>query len=199
MDFAAVNPVQYADLMKRVMAVAEEDAGVTLVSFSRSRPIHRSQSSPSSAAAAAAKPPTPTTPRPRRPRNTRRSLSRLLSRCTESGEEEEEDQPDGPSRSPAVQQKQCTGLGSDPQQRLANGSTSGAAETADLSQRDAKIQLVGFRRSHSFCGDAKRSTKRISWRSSSSCRSYDCQGQRDSVLGPPSKPMDNPGPMSAPR
>ncbi|XP_066987803.1 FYVE, RhoGEF and PH domain-containing protein 4-like isoform X4 [Macrobrachium rosenbergii] len=166
----------------RVMAVAEEDAGVTLVSFSRSRPLHRSQPSPS---AAAAKPPTPTTPRPRRPRNTRRSLSRLLSRCTESGEEEEEDQPEGPSSPAHHQQKQSIGLGSDPQQRLANGTTAaGAAGTADLSQHDAKIQLVGFRRSHSFCGDAKRSNRRISWRSSSSCRSYDCQGQRDSVLGP---------------
>ncbi|XP_068217439.1 FYVE, RhoGEF and PH domain-containing protein 2-like isoform X3 [Palaemon carinicauda] len=162
------------------MAVAEEDVGVTLVSFSRSRPTHRSHS-------CASKPPTPTTPRPLRPRSTRRSLSRLLSRCTESGEEEEEEEE---VRHQEASPTQCqyrqkhAGLGSNPSQSLANGT---AAPSGGLSPHDAKINQIGFRRSHSFCGDAKRSnsSRRISWRSSSSSRSYDCQGKRDSVLGPP--------------
>ncbi|KAK7081048.1 FYVE, RhoGEF and PH domain-containing protein 3 [Halocaridina rubra] len=170
----ALGALSEIDPIKLVMSVAEEDAGVTLVSFSRSRPTQKTLTS--------SKP--PTTPshssRPQRPRSTRRSLSRLLSRCTDSAEEEEEDHHQQrvkpiDKRRQKENQPVSRNLGEKPPDT-----------SSDLSQYDAKIKLVGFKRSHSFCSEPKRNNnnRRISWRSSSSSRSYDCQSERVSNLGP---------------
>ncbi|XP_045118283.1 FYVE, RhoGEF and PH domain-containing protein 4-like isoform X3 [Portunus trituberculatus] len=143
------------------MAVAGEDAGITLVSFRCSRaahPQHPRTRDP------APKPPRPPSSETRRSRSSggRRSLSRLLGRCAES--EEEEEQQTAQHQEQQEQQKQR-------RQQLASHRLSGVpAELPDSPELSVdKIKLVGFKRSHSFCVQPKKS-KNVSSRSSSNTR-----------------------------
>ena len=136
-----------------VMAVAGQDAGVTLVSFRCSRASQPRTRDPPPKPPKPPRPPSSDTRRSR-PSSGRRSLSRLLGRCAESEEEEEQQ---------AAQQQQ--------QQQTVNHRLSGVpAELPDSPELSVdKIKLVGFKRSHSFCVQPKKS-KNISCRSSSSSR-----------------------------
>ncbi|XP_042239198.1 FYVE, RhoGEF and PH domain-containing protein 4-like isoform X3 [Homarus americanus] len=150
--------------MHRVMAVAEEDAGVTLVSFSNNTAARRVLNT-------AAKPPG----HRNRPHTGRRSLSRLLGRCAVNQEEDEQQVAQRQQR----QQRHSVEEVNHPQ-------LSGIpADLPDSPQHDTdKIKLVGFKRSHSFCLQPKKSNKNYGCRSSSSTRaeregsrqcSYECQ------------------------
>ncbi|XP_050693342.1 FYVE, RhoGEF and PH domain-containing protein 4-like isoform X3 [Eriocheir sinensis] len=146
------------------MAVAGQDAGVTLVSFRRSRaaqpqprPRDLPPKSPKSPSAAS---------RPSRPGSGRRSLSRLLGRCAESEEEEEQQAPQ--QQQEQQEQQQQAGV-----HRLAQVDA-GLPDSPRLSVD--KIKLVGFKRSHSFCVQPKKS-KNASSRSSSSSRAGRQEGQ----------------------
>ncbi|XP_069190709.1 FYVE, RhoGEF and PH domain-containing protein 2 isoform X3 [Procambarus clarkii] len=141
------------------MAVAVEDAGVKLVSFSRSRPAHRPHDPPP-------KPPTSG-------RRSRRSLSRLLGRCAESQEEDD-------------QQQQQQLKEHHHQQGVELQHPRLSVVPADLPQHDTdKIKLVGFKRSHSFSVQPKKNSNNFTCRSSSSNRAgrecdhhqwpYECQ------------------------
>ncbi|KAG7176345.1 hypothetical protein Hamer_G009140 [Homarus americanus] len=146
------------------MAVAEEDAGVTLVSFSNNTAARRVLNT-------AAKPPG----HRNRPHTGRRSLSRLLGRCAVNQEEDEQQVAQRQQR----QQRHSVEEVNHPQ-------LSGIpADLPDSPQHDTdKIKLVGFKRSHSFCLQPKKSNKNYGCRSSSSTRaeregsrqcSYECQ------------------------
>ncbi|XP_047491749.1 uncharacterized protein LOC125040976 isoform X3 [Penaeus chinensis] len=160
------------------MAVAAEDAGVTLVSFSRSRPTHRTchrAHEPS---------PPPGFPRVggRRPgRSGRRSLSRLLGRCADT-QEEDEPHYSGGSRLPSTPRHDPPEAAQAPLPPPHPGHPRGLPSVVadaerhcpatpdalprlgpslpdlpDSPQHDRdKIKLVGFKRSHSFCVEAQR-------------------------------------------
>lgn len=157
------------------MAVAEEDTGVTLVSFSRSRPAHRIHD-PS------AKP--PTSGRRSRLRTGRPSLTRLLGRCAESEEEEQR-----PAQHQQQQQQQQRRLQEEEEekQQQQQGQAGEQVKHCRLSVVDpdlpdsprlnTEIKLVGFKRSHSFSSPLKRSNKSYSCRSSSSSRAGQEGGQ----------------------
>ncbi|KAK4328959.1 hypothetical protein Pmani_000651 [Petrolisthes manimaculis] len=116
-----------------VMAVAGEDAGVTLVAYRSSRvPPTTTTTPPTPTSTHHHLPPTPParpTPRP----TPRRSLSRLLGRCAESEDLVEQQQ----------QQQQHQG-------EEGEGEVPGGRDSPPRARLARKVRLVGFQRSHSF-------------------------------------------------
>ncbi|XP_069947976.1 FYVE, RhoGEF and PH domain-containing protein 4 isoform X2 [Cherax quadricarinatus] len=190
------------------MAVAEEDAGVTLVSFSHYKAAHRVHHPP---------PKPPVSGRPSRLHTGRRSLSRLLGKCAESQDEEEYQLQQGHEQLQQghyhlhqghyhlheqlqqghdhpreqlqqghyYQQQEQLHQGQYDQQNLEEKEVKHqrlsvvAADLPDSPQHDTdKIKLVGFKRSHSFCVQPKKNTKSYNCRSSSSSRAGREGGQQ---------------------